>query len=138
MKDPSLALERAARTAIEAKMAATYPSAKVLRNPAAGQAEPYLEYEGATVGPWDTKDKEGAETVQRFISWAQDPDKAQAAADLALQALTDRAAPITPAGHTVYISRGRAGGFDLELVDETTQRRYYGKPIVVRHLTHQT
>ena len=143
MKDPAVAVQKAAISAIRAKFtAAGYaaPNSRILWDPKPGESMPYLVVGGETVIPWPTKTTEGAEVSLSYTAWGTTVESAATLADWAIQALTDRASPITPTGYDTssYDLEFRGGTLRDEVPTATGSRSYWGIPFRVRIRVTQT
>ena len=107
-------------------------------NPEPGDDLPYTVFGGGTgiPGPLTTKTSEGAEVTHSLVSWAEDPDVAQAKGSTGLDALTDRAAPIAVTGYTlVRCDLDFLGELIKDDTDEDDVR--WGSPYRVRIVVKQ-
>jgi hypothetical protein len=137
MKDPAVAVQKAAVTAIRAAFnTAGYsnPSDRVLWDPKPGQTMPYLVITGETVIPWPTKDTEGGEVTLSYTGWGTSVESAATLVDYAIQALTNRTSPLTPTGFDTssYDLEFRGTPIRDEVPTATGNRSYWGIPFRFR------
>lgn len=100
---------------------------------------PYTVFGDATfiTGPMTTKTTEGAELTHSLVSWATNPDTAQANASTGLATLTDRDVAWTVTGYEVNQVFPDFGG---PIIKDDTQpnETYWGVPYRVRIWLTQT
>lgn len=89
-----------------------------------------------TVGPVTTKTTEGSEVVHQCVSWAEDPDTAQANASTGLAAITDRDVDQSVTGFEVNGVYPDFGGPILK-DDTRPNETYWGVPYRVRFILTQ-
>ena len=133
MNDPRKAVQDEIWTLLNAAGVTAYV------NPPEGLTPPYTVFGDATFipGPLTTKTTEGAEVTHTCISWATDPNTAQANASTGLAALTDRDVVYTVTGYEVSDVYPDFGGPILR-DDMRANEIYWGVPYRVRFILTQT
>jgi len=110
-----------------------------LVDPDDSDALPYTVFGDATftVDAMTTKTTEGTEVVHQCVSWATDPDTAQANANTGLAAITDRTITVSVTGYEVNAVLPDFGGPIIK-DDLRPNETYWGVPYRVRFwLTQQ-
>lgn len=99
---------------------------------------PYTVFGDATFipGPLTTKSTEGAEVTHTCVSWATNPDTAQANASTGMAALTDRDVAYSVTGYEVSDVYPDFGGPMIK-DDNRPNETYWGVPYRVRFLITQ-
>jgi len=127
MIDPRNAIQDAIYTALNGA------GVTALVDPDDSDDLPYTVFGDATfiTGPMTTKDKEGAEVTHTCVSWATNPDTAQANASTGLAAITNRDATITVTGFELNEVLPDFGGPILK-DDTRPNQTIWGVPYRVR------
>jgi hypothetical protein len=133
MNDPRKAVQDAIWTLLNGASVTAYV------NPPEGVNPPYTVFGDATFipGPLTTKSSEGAEVTHTCVSWATDPNTAQANASTGLAALTDRDVTWTVTGWEVSDVYPDFGGSILR-DDMRPNAVYWGVPYRIRLILQQT
>lgn len=135
MQDPTLPLQLAIAAAITTELNTQgYSNDRVLVDPEPNQALPYVVLGQATVIPFSTKTKEGGDCTHTFVAWAATYTESAQIADYALQAVTDRASPLTVTGFDPAQATLDYRGTPLrEEAPGTASGWYWGTPVRIRY-----
>ena len=136
MKDPTLPVQSAIAAAVVTRLTSEgYSSAsdRVIIDPEPDQALPYVTVGQSTVIPHRTHTNDGAECTHTFVAWAATPVESAQVADYALQAVTDRAAPLSVTGFdSGLIILDFRGSPIREEAPGTASGWYWGTPVRIR------